>query len=191
MGQNRRKLVGRPSRTGNGEQRTRFPRQIVRIGQIEHRKLGARVGSRASAQSWERHSSRRSASLLTADSSSGTRVGSEVSARMRPSRAGNEKAGRLESSSVVGPVSAVATPGTSALRVCGSTTLSGIALPFTAATVGACPCGNSTVRRRRKLHARERSFCLPISSKRRAPSPMITGTLVTGYQTTLPKPRSP
>ena len=31
----------------------------------------------------------------------------------------------------------------------------------------------------------------PISSKRRAPSPRITGTLTTGYQTTLPKPRRP
>ena len=32
---------------------------------------------------------------------------------------------------------------------------------------------------------------LPISSKSRAPSPMITGMLETGYQTTLPNPRRP
>ena len=36
-----------------------------------------------------------------------------------------------------------------------------------------------------------RSLCSPISSKTRAPSPRITGTLETGYQTTLPKPRRP
>ena len=42
-----------------------------------------------------------------------------------------------------------------------------------------------------EARAGERSFCSPISSKSRAPSPRITGTLDTGYQTTLPKPRRP
>ena len=59
------------------------------------------------------------------------------------------------------------------------------------ATVGALPWGNSTVRRRRKCAPERRSLCSPISSKRRAPSPRMTGTLETGYQTTLPKPRRP
>ena len=36
-----------------------------------------------------------------------------------------------------------------------------------------------------------RSLCSPISSKTRAPSPRMTGTLEAGYQTTLPKPRRP
>ena len=57
--------------------------------------------------------------------------------------------------------------------------------------MGGWPWGNSTVRRRRNAVPDERSFCRPISSKRRAPSPRMTGTLETGYQTTLPKPRRP
>src|ERR1035441_7194550 len=59
------------------------------------------------------------------------------------------------------------------------------------ATVGARPWGNSTVRRRRKCPPASLSLCSPISSKSRAPSPRSTGTLETGYQTTLPNPRRP
>jgi hypothetical protein len=52
------------------------------------------------------------------------------------------------------------------------------------ATLGVLPRGNSTAKRRRNCAPAMRSLCSPISSNRRAPSPRMTGTLETGYQTT-------
>ena len=59
-------------------------------------------------------------------------------------------------------------------------TESGRERPLMRATVGAWPWGNSTVRRRRKRAPLRRSLWEPISSKRRAPSPSMTGTLDDG-----------
>ena len=70
-------------------------------------------------------------------------------------------------------------------------TASGMGWPLTRATAGDWPDGVSTVRARRKCAPVRRSLWLPISSKRRAPSPRMTGIDETGYQTTLPKPRRP